>query len=112
MRKIYLLPIVLSVFLSGCQLKSWQGKTTISASDKFPNATEIQYFKPDSSQYDKPTLEKIVSARRIIIETNDRYGNPLASIKWLRANGARGMIDFHRHNICVSCSETNVYLIP
>lgn len=108
MRKITPIFILL---LSACGLHSWQGKTEIKASNKYPNATEISYFKPDSNLYSAQTKTEIVTARRITIETNSPTENGVIIGSWLRAQGAKGIIEFSRRHICQACSQTNVYLI-
>lgn len=100
------------LLLAGCSVKSWQGQTTVKQSTKYPNATEISYFKPDSKLYDQQTLNKIAVSNRITIVTNSRYVSPIVIEKWLRQQGAKGMIDFSRRGVCVACSETTAYLIP
>lgn len=100
------------MLLVGCSAKSWQGQTTVTQSDKYPNATEIRYFKPDSNLYDKQTLTRIAASSRIVIVTNSRYVSPTVINQWLREQGAKGMIDFSRRAVCVACSETTAYFIP
>jgi len=103
-------PIVI-LLLSACGLHSWQGKTEVTESSKYPNATEISYFKPDSSLYSAQTKSEIVTARRITIETNSPTENAVMIEKWLRQQGATGMIEFTSRHVCQACSQTNVYLV-
>jgi len=99
------------LLLSACGLHSWQGKTEVTESSKYPNATEISYFKPDSSLYSAQTKTEIATANRIAIETNSPTENGVKIGEWLRAQGAKGMIEFSRRHVCQACSQTNVYLI-
>jgi len=132
MKKI-LLPLLATFIIVGCSspppppkvewdkkkevmnsdIMSWRPNYQIIKSDKVTSTwgKEIVNFAPENSLYDDTTFYAIAHSDRIIVETNNENLNFFEVKSWLRSHGAYGLIEFKRNTDCLTCTQTNVYLI-